>query len=65
MTSDDGFEIGLIAFSTLVLLIGTGTAGGFLGSLYGLLRMFLQGPLWLLNAGMFVMSERQREGDWW
>jgi hypothetical protein len=55
VTSDDGFEIGAISFSTLALLIGAGAAGGFLGSFYGLFRMLLQGPLWLLSAGMFVM----------
>jgi hypothetical protein len=55
LTSDDGFEIGRISFDSLFLLIALTIVGAFLGGGYGVLRMFLQGPVWLLSAGMAVM----------
>lgn len=54
--SDDGFEIGQITFSTLVLLIGTTIVGGFLGACYGLLRMLLMGSLRWLCAGVMIAT---------
>jgi hypothetical protein len=55
ITSDDGFEIGRISFETVFLLIALTIVGAFLGAGYGVLRMFLKGPLWVVAAGMGVM----------
>ncbi len=55
LTSDDGFEIGRLSFDSLSLLISLTVVGAFLGGGYGVLRMFLQGPVWLLSVGMAVM----------
>jgi len=55
LTSDDGFEIGRMSVDSLFLLISLTVVGAFLGGGYGVLRMFLQGPVWLLSGGMAVM----------
>lgn len=55
LTSDDGFEIGRISFDTLFLVIALTIVGAFLGAGYGVLRMFLRGPVWAVCAGMAVM----------
>jgi hypothetical protein len=54
-TSDDGFEIGRMSFDSVFLLIALTFVGAFLGGGYGVLRMFLKGPLWAICAGMAVM----------
>jgi hypothetical protein len=55
LTSDDGFEIGRISGDTIFLLIAMTFVGGILGGAYGLLRLLLQGPLWLVTIGIAVM----------
>ena len=54
-TSDDGFEIGRMSFDSVFLVIALTFVGAFLGGGYGVLRMFLEGPLWAMCAGMAVM----------
>ena len=46
ITSDDGFEIGVISGATVFLLIFTSILGAIAGLLYGLIRMLLRGPRW-------------------
>jgi hypothetical protein len=55
LTSDDGFEIGRMSFDSVFLLIALTIVGAFLGGGYGVLRMFLKGPLWAICAAMTVM----------
>jgi hypothetical protein len=54
MTSDDGFEIGIISAATIFLLIGASIGGGFGGFIYGLIRPALRGPQWLVATGMGI-----------
>ena len=51
-TSDDGFEIGRISEDTIFLLTAMTFVGGILGGVYGLLRILLRGPLWLVTTGV-------------
>lgn len=59
ITSDDGFEIGRFSADTINLLILTTILGGFVGLVYGLGRLLLVGPTWVvatavtLTAGVF------------
>lgn len=54
-TSDDGFEIGRMSFDSVFLVIALTFVGAFLGGGYGVLRMFLKGPLWAMCGAMAVM----------
>lgn len=54
VTSDDGFEIGVISFSTIALLIVATVLGAIVGFLYGLIRMVTGGPTWLVAFGFGV-----------
>ncbi len=54
LTSDDGFEIGQFSASTIVLLVFTTILGALAGFVYGLLRMLLRGPTWLVALGVAV-----------
>lgn len=54
VTSDDGFEIGVISFSTIALLIVATVLGAIVGFLYGLIRMVTGGPTWLVASGFGV-----------
>ena len=54
LVSDDGFEIGVISAATVFLLIFTSIAGGMAGFGYGMVRIFLRGPTWLIAAGVGV-----------
>ena len=56
LTSDDGFEIGRISGDTIVLLIFTTILGAIAGLLYGLLRMLLRGPGWLIAIGVGIAT---------
>lgn len=57
MTSDDGFEIGVVTFDTLQLMLATAMLGGMNGILYAALRgsipRRLRLPLWALFAAAF------------
>jgi hypothetical protein len=55
LTSDDGFEIGRMSVDSVFLLIALTFVGAFLGGGYGVLRMFLKGPEWVICAAMAVM----------
>lgn len=54
LTSDDGFEIGIISGATVFLLIFTTIIGGVAGLGYGLLRVVLRGPQWLVATGVAI-----------
>ncbi len=54
LTSDDGFEIGRISGDTIFLLIFTSILGAVAGLLYGLVRMLLRGPRWLIAIAVGV-----------
>ena len=54
LTSDDGFKIGVISAATIFLLIFTSIAGGIAGFGYGMVRIFLRGPTWLIAAGVGI-----------
>lgn len=56
IVSDDGFEIGRICASTIILLIGTAFAGGALGLVYGLGRLLARGPTLVLAAAVAVAT---------
>ena len=51
LTSDDGFEIGTISGSTIVLLILTTIVGGMAGFVVGIIRMATSGPTWAVAVG--------------
>ncbi len=51
LTSDDGFEIGRISGDTIFLLIAASIGGAIAGLVYGLVRMLLRGPRWLVAIG--------------
>ena len=57
MTSDDGFEIGVVTFDTLQLMLAMAMLGGMNGILYAALRgsipRRLRLPLWALFAAAF------------
>jgi len=55
LTSDDGFEIGRFSADTIFLLILGAVLGAVIGSMYGMFRMLLVGPVWLIALGMFIM----------
>lgn len=52
VTSDDGFEIGRISGDTIFLVISMSFLGAILGAAYGLFRVLIQGPIWMVSAGM-------------
>lgn len=52
--SDDGFEIGRISTDSIFLIIAMTFVGAVLGAGYGLLRMAVRGPLWLVATGVAV-----------
>jgi hypothetical protein len=52
VTSDDGFEIGIISGETMALLILTTVFGGFAGVAVGLVRPFLAGRTSAVAAGL-------------
>lgn len=52
LLSDDGFEIGRISAGTVFLLIVTTILGTIAGTAYGIARTILQGPLWVVSAGV-------------
>ena len=52
LISDDGFEIGRISGDTIFLLIFTSILGALAGLVYGLLRMLLRGPKWLVASAV-------------
>lgn len=52
LISDDGFEIGRFSGDTVFLLIATTIVGAFAGIGYGLIRMTLRGPLWLVSLAI-------------
>ena len=58
LTSDDGFEIGVVSTRTLSLLVATAMIGGISGVLYALLRGMLPRrlrlPLWTLCSAAVV-----------
>ena len=54
LTSDDGFEIGVISGATVFLFMFTAFLGAFAGALYGLLRSILKGPTWLIAIAVGV-----------
>lgn len=56
LISDDGFEIGRISADTIVLLIFTTILGAIAGLLYGLLRMLIRGPRWLIAIAVGVAA---------
>ena len=56
LTSDDGFEIGRISGDTIFLLIFTSILGALAGLLYGLMRMLLRGPKWLVAIAVGVTA---------
>jgi hypothetical protein len=56
VTSDDGFEIGTISGATIFLLIATAFLGAIMGLVYGLARMVLVGPTWLIAIGVGIAA---------
>ena len=56
LTSDDGFEIGVICVATIFLLIFTSILGAIAGLLYGFIRMLLRGPRWLVTTGVGIAA---------
>ncbi len=56
LTSDDGFEIGRVSFETLSLVFLAVVLGAGGGAVYGLVRLVLQGPRWLIALGVGVTA---------
>jgi len=56
LTSDGGFEIGVISAATIFLLIATSILGTIAGLLYGFIRMLLRGPRWLVATGVGIAA---------
>ncbi|MGI9648497.1 MAG: hypothetical protein ACR2OI_08265 [Acidimicrobiia bacterium] len=56
ITSDDGFEIGVITGATVFLLVFTAILGAMAGAVYGVLRMLLRGPRWLIAIGVGIAA---------
>ena len=56
LTSDDGFEIGVISAATIFLLIFTAILGAIAGLVYGFLRMLLNGPQWLVTIAVGITA---------
>ena len=56
VTSDDGFEIGRFSADTIFLLILTGILGGFVGLIYGLGRLLLVGPTWVVASAVTLTT---------
>ena len=56
LTSDDGFESGVISVATIFLLIFTSILGAIAGLLYGFIRMLLRGPRWLVTTGVGIAA---------
>ena len=56
LTADDGFEIGVISAATIFLLIFTSILGAIAGLFYGLIRMLLKGPRWLIAIAVAVTA---------
>lgn len=54
LTSDDGFQIGRISADTIALLIAATIGGVMVGTAWGVLRMMLRGPMWLVAVGLAV-----------
>lgn len=56
LTSDDGFEIGVISGATVFLLVFTSILGGIAGLIYGVMRMLLRGPTWIVALGVGITA---------
>lgn len=56
ITSDDGFEIGVISGATVFLLISTSVLGAIAGFFYGVMRMLLRGPTWVVAIGVGIAA---------
>lgn len=56
LTSDDGFEIGRFSADTIFLLIFASFLGMAGGLGYGLIRMLLEGPRWLIAIAVGVAA---------
>jgi hypothetical protein len=56
ITSDDGFEIGVISAATVFLLIFTSILGAIAGLLYGVMRMLLRGPRWVVAIAVGITT---------
>lgn len=56
LISDDGFEIGRISAGTLFLLVVMTILGTIVGTGYGLARLILPGPVWVISAGVGAAS---------
>ena len=56
LTSDDGFEIGVISAATVFLFIFTTVLGGIAGLGVGILRMVTCGPTWAVALGTGVAT---------
>lgn len=56
VTSDDGFEIGIISFGSVFLLVFCAIAGAVIGVFGGMLRMVTAGPTWLVAVCSGITS---------
>lgn len=56
LTSDDGFEIGVISGATVFLLIFTSVLGAIAGFFYGVIRMLLRGPTWVVAIAVGITA---------
>ena len=56
LTSDDGFEIGVITAATIFLLTFASILGTLAGAVFGLLRIVLGGPGWLVTLGVGITA---------
>ena len=56
LTSDDGFEIGVISAATVFLLIFTTILGAIAGLIYGFSRMLLKGPRWIVAIAVGIAA---------
>ncbi len=56
LTSDDGFEIGVISVATIFLFIFTSILGTIAGLLYGFIRMLLGGPRWVVAIAVGITA---------
>lgn len=56
VTSDDGFEIGVISPATVFLMIFTMILGTIAGVLYGLVRMVTAGPTWAVAIATAIAT---------
>ncbi len=56
LTSDDGFEIGVISGATVFLLIFTLFLGALGGLIYGITRRVLRGPTWMVAVAVAVTA---------